>query len=211
MCNIMPSSTQCFLQVDVRTIHGSTPLCNACAAGSLECAKLLLSYGANVNPSLTALTASPLHEACIRGELSAKWNQQKQIQTWYTPSLITHFLVVLRKCWSSEVDHSQRCPIGGLRCSLWSTSSHCFCKRTRGLCQRAAYCRSNCVMKYDFVAWVGLWGIFNQWISRSGVANVVLVATWYSSLQWPWVKTFNFIQNIFSHCWESMIMIIVFS
>ncbi|XP_048877951.1 ankyrin repeat and SOCS box protein 13-like isoform X2 [Brienomyrus brachyistius] len=54
-------------QVDIRTIHGSTPLCNACAAGSLECAKLLLEHGASVNPSLTALTASPLHEACIRG------------------------------------------------------------------------------------------------------------------------------------------------
>nr|XP_020457062.1 ankyrin repeat and SOCS box protein 13-like isoform X3 [Monopterus albus] len=54
-------------QVDVRTIHGSTPLCNACASGSLDCAKLLLEYGAKVNPSLTALTASPLHEACIRG------------------------------------------------------------------------------------------------------------------------------------------------
>uniref|UniRef100_A0A4W5KQL4 Ankyrin repeat and SOCS box containing 13a, tandem duplicate 1 n=1 Tax=Hucho hucho TaxID=62062 RepID=A0A4W5KQL4_9TELE len=53
-------------QVDVRTIHGSTPLCNACAAGSLECAKMLLEHGAKVNPSLTALTASPLHEACIK-------------------------------------------------------------------------------------------------------------------------------------------------
>ncbi|XP_028254968.1 ankyrin repeat and SOCS box protein 13a.1 isoform X2 [Parambassis ranga] len=53
-------------QVDVRTIHGSTPLCNACASGSLECAKLLLEYRAKVNPSLTALTASPLHEACIQ-------------------------------------------------------------------------------------------------------------------------------------------------
>ncbi|KAG8005749.1 Ankyrin repeat and SOCS box protein 13, partial [Nibea albiflora] len=55
--------------VDVRTIHGSTPLCNACASGSLECAKLLLDYGAKVNPSLTALTASPLHEACIQGNI----------------------------------------------------------------------------------------------------------------------------------------------
>ncbi|XP_019955587.1 ankyrin repeat and SOCS box protein 13a.1 [Paralichthys olivaceus] len=54
-------------QVDVRTIHGSTPLCNACASGSLECVELLLEHGAKVNPSLTALTASPLHEACIQG------------------------------------------------------------------------------------------------------------------------------------------------
>ncbi|XP_051545015.1 ankyrin repeat and SOCS box protein 13-like isoform X2 [Myxocyprinus asiaticus] len=53
--------------VDVRTIHGSTPLCHACAAGSIESVKLLVDHGASVNPSLTALTASPLHEACIRG------------------------------------------------------------------------------------------------------------------------------------------------
>uniref|UniRef100_A0A671RPE2 Ankyrin repeat and SOCS box protein 13-like n=1 Tax=Sinocyclocheilus anshuiensis TaxID=1608454 RepID=A0A671RPE2_9TELE len=56
-------------QVDVRTIHGSTPLCHACAAGSIESVKLLVDHGASVNPSLTALTASPLHEACIRGEI----------------------------------------------------------------------------------------------------------------------------------------------
>uniref|UniRef100_A0AAY5EW44 Ankyrin repeat and SOCS box containing 13a, tandem duplicate 1 n=1 Tax=Electrophorus electricus TaxID=8005 RepID=A0AAY5EW44_ELEEL len=53
-------------QVDVRTIHGSTPLCHACASGSVESVRLLLDHGATVNPSLTALTASPLHEACIR-------------------------------------------------------------------------------------------------------------------------------------------------
>uniref|UniRef100_A0A674F2Q2 Uncharacterized protein n=1 Tax=Salmo trutta TaxID=8032 RepID=A0A674F2Q2_SALTR len=52
-------------QVDMRTIHGSTPLCNSCAAGSLECAKMLLEHGAKVNPSLTALTASPLHRLMI--------------------------------------------------------------------------------------------------------------------------------------------------
>lgn len=54
-------------QVDVRTIHGSTPLCHACAAGCLASVKLLVDHGASINPSLTALTASPLHEACIRG------------------------------------------------------------------------------------------------------------------------------------------------
>lgn len=58
-------------KVDVRTIHGSTPLCHACAAGSVESVRLLLDHGASVNPSLTALTASPLHEACIRGKTSA--------------------------------------------------------------------------------------------------------------------------------------------
>ncbi|KAJ8373591.1 hypothetical protein SKAU_G00041710 [Synaphobranchus kaupii] len=56
-------------QVDIRTVHGSTALCNACAAGSPECAKLLLEYGATANPTLTALTATPLHEACIRGNV----------------------------------------------------------------------------------------------------------------------------------------------
>lgn len=60
------------VQVDVRTIHGSTPLCHACSSGSLACAKLLLEYGAKVNPSLTALTASPLHEAFIQGKTSAE-------------------------------------------------------------------------------------------------------------------------------------------
>lgn len=54
-------------QVDARNIDGSTPLCDACASGSIECVKLLLSYGAKVNPPL--YTASPLHEACMSGEL----------------------------------------------------------------------------------------------------------------------------------------------
>ncbi|KAG7521678.1 ankyrin repeat and SOCS box protein 13-like [Solea senegalensis] len=52
-------------QVDARNIDGSTPLCDACAAGSLECVKLLLEYGATVNPPL--FTFSPLHEACMGG------------------------------------------------------------------------------------------------------------------------------------------------
>ncbi|XP_074214103.1 ankyrin repeat and SOCS box protein 13 isoform X1 [Camelus bactrianus] len=52
-------------QVDARNIDGSTPLCDACASGSVECVKLLLSHGAKVNPPL--YTASPLHEACMSG------------------------------------------------------------------------------------------------------------------------------------------------
>lgn len=52
-------------QVDARNIDGSTPLCDACAAGSLECVKLLLEHGATVNPPL--FTFSPLHEACMGG------------------------------------------------------------------------------------------------------------------------------------------------
>lgn len=55
----------CDLQVEARNIDGSTPLCDACAAGSLECVKLLLEYGATVNPPL--FTFSPLHEACMSG------------------------------------------------------------------------------------------------------------------------------------------------
>ena len=53
-------------QVDVRTIQGSTPLCHACAAGSLACVKLLLKRGAKVNPRPPA---SPLHESCTRGQI----------------------------------------------------------------------------------------------------------------------------------------------
>ncbi|XP_077450606.1 ankyrin repeat and SOCS box protein 13-like isoform X1 [Stigmatopora argus] len=55
-------------QVDARNVDGNTPLCEACAVGSLDCVKLLLERGAKVNPSLTSRTASPLHEACMRGE-----------------------------------------------------------------------------------------------------------------------------------------------
>lgn len=51
--------------MDARNIDGSTPLCDACAAGSLDCVKLLLEYGATVNPPL--FTFSPLHEACMGG------------------------------------------------------------------------------------------------------------------------------------------------
>ena len=55
-------------QVDARNVDGSTPLCDACSAGSLECVKLLLGHGAKANPALTSRTASPLHEACMGGE-----------------------------------------------------------------------------------------------------------------------------------------------
>ncbi|XP_053428889.1 ankyrin repeat and SOCS box protein 13 isoform X3 [Nycticebus coucang] len=65
--SLSPSSDTCFSphEVDARNIDGSTPLCDACASGSIECVKLLLSYGAKVNPPL--YTASPLHEACMSG------------------------------------------------------------------------------------------------------------------------------------------------
>lgn len=48
-------------------MDGSTPLCDACSAGSLECVRLLLQYRAKANPALTSRTASPLHEACMGG------------------------------------------------------------------------------------------------------------------------------------------------
>ncbi|MGH0151995.1 UNVERIFIED_CONTAM: hypothetical protein FKN15_021740 [Acipenser sinensis] len=51
--------------VDARDIDGSTPLCDACASGSIECINVLLEHGAQINPPL--YTASPLHEACMRG------------------------------------------------------------------------------------------------------------------------------------------------
>ncbi|KAI1882334.1 hypothetical protein AGOR_G00249600 [Albula goreensis] len=54
-------------QVDARNVDGSTPLCDACSAGSLECVQLLLEHGATVNPALTSRTTSPLHEACMGG------------------------------------------------------------------------------------------------------------------------------------------------
>lgn len=56
------------LQVDARNTDGSTPLCEACAAGSSECVQLLLDRGAKVNPALTSRTTTPLMEACISGE-----------------------------------------------------------------------------------------------------------------------------------------------
>lgn len=63
---LFPERRLCALQVEARNIDGSTPLCDACAAGSLECVKLLLEYGATVNPPL--FTFSPLHEACMSGK-----------------------------------------------------------------------------------------------------------------------------------------------
>src|SRR4029434_10715755 len=56
------------VQVDARNVDGSTPLCEACAAGSTECVQLLLGRGAKVIPDTTPPTTSPLWEACLRGE-----------------------------------------------------------------------------------------------------------------------------------------------
>uniref|UniRef100_A0A3B3CD14 Ankyrin repeat and SOCS box containing 13a, tandem duplicate 1 n=1 Tax=Oryzias melastigma TaxID=30732 RepID=A0A3B3CD14_ORYME len=75
--------------VNMVTVDNITPLHEACIQAHPNCTRLLLEagaqhssllclccwksgeclleYGAQVNPSLTALTASPLHEACIQG------------------------------------------------------------------------------------------------------------------------------------------------
>ena len=52
----------------MHNIDGSTPLCFACAKGSLQCALLLIDAGAEVNPSLT-ITFPPLHEAALNGHV----------------------------------------------------------------------------------------------------------------------------------------------
>lgn len=82
------------LQVDARNIDGSTPLCDACAAGSLECVKLLLEYGATVNPPL--FTFSPLHEACMGGAFSHTSYRYRE-----------HYVFVLHDVFAPLVSHSQ--------------------------------------------------------------------------------------------------------
>lgn len=49
----------------MQSIDNSTPLCDACAGGSIDCVKILLEAGAWVNPPL--LLSTPLHEASLRG------------------------------------------------------------------------------------------------------------------------------------------------
>lgn len=58
-------------QVDARNVDESTPLCDTCSAGSLECVRLLLEHGDKANAALTSRTASPLHETCMGGELGS--------------------------------------------------------------------------------------------------------------------------------------------
>lgn len=73
--HIIKITLACF-QVDAQSIDNSTPLCDACAGGSLECVKLLLQQGASVNPPL--LLSTPLHEAALRGKMMtfAVWSHQ---------------------------------------------------------------------------------------------------------------------------------------
>lgn len=79
-------------QVDARNIDGSTPLCDACAAGSLDCVKLLLEYGATVNPPL--FTFSPLHEACMGGTSYCK----QQITPTGSPALFWNYTGFVIAC-----------------------------------------------------------------------------------------------------------------
>lgn len=51
-----------FPQINATNIDGATPLCEACAAGHTEVARLLVEHDASVNPPmLVALLNSPLH------------------------------------------------------------------------------------------------------------------------------------------------------
>ncbi|XP_043852016.1 ankyrin repeat and SOCS box protein 11 isoform X3 [Dromiciops gliroides] len=52
-------------QVNGTTVHGVTPLFNACCSGSPACVNLLLAFGAK--PQLDDHLASPIHEAVKRG------------------------------------------------------------------------------------------------------------------------------------------------
>ncbi|XP_026135187.1 ankyrin repeat and SOCS box protein 5-like isoform X4 [Carassius auratus] len=53
-------------QVNATTIDGVTPLFNACSAGSVTCAEVLLEHGAK--PQAEAFQPSPIHEASSKGQ-----------------------------------------------------------------------------------------------------------------------------------------------
>lgn len=55
----------CMWQVNATTIDGVTPLFNACSAGSVTCAEVLLEHGAK--PQAEAFQPSPIHEASSKG------------------------------------------------------------------------------------------------------------------------------------------------
>lgn len=97
--------------MDARNIDGSTPLCDACASGSIECVKVLLSHGAKVNPPL--YTASPLHEACMNGKLACSscggiiyliiyqnktTKKKKQLPKILIKAVVAQQIVRARKC-----------------------------------------------------------------------------------------------------------------
>lgn len=92
-------------EVDARNIDGSTPLCDACASGSIECVKLLLSYGAKVNPPL--YTASPLHEACMSGELGTREPCRQEVDAIGWPGRAPGLYPALG-CWAVEIQDEGR-------------------------------------------------------------------------------------------------------
>lgn len=101
-------------QVDARNVDGSTPLCDACSAGSLECVRLLLEHGAKANPALTSRTASPLHEACMGGECLSSLHISLTvifINKLLGYSILLSFFRKLRLC---EAPGYQGCLSGGI-------------------------------------------------------------------------------------------------
>lgn len=105
VCNPVSSP----LQVDARNVDGSTPLCDACSSGSLECVRLLLQHGAKANAALTSRTASPLHEACIGGcFFSVSLQLASSLRVTGTS------FVLFRKCRLCEAPDRSGCSSGGV-------------------------------------------------------------------------------------------------
>lgn len=100
-------------QVDARNVDGSTPLCDACSSGSLECVKLLLEYGAKANAALTSRTASPLHEACMGGEFISILTST-DIGLYIATYLTVFVLPLFRKCRLCEASDCSGCLSGGI-------------------------------------------------------------------------------------------------
>ncbi|XP_033106496.1 ankyrin repeat and SOCS box protein 13-like isoform X3 [Anneissia japonica] len=63
MCTDISNSTSS--KLNACDIMGAMPLNHAASTGSVECVKLLLESGCDVNPKMT--TRSPLHEAALNG------------------------------------------------------------------------------------------------------------------------------------------------
>lgn len=121
-------------QVDARNVDGSTPLCDACSAGSLECVRLLLEHGATANAALTSRTASPLHEACMGGYLITFTLPSPHLGPYMTVTRSPLF----RKRRLREAADCSGCSSGGVRPLLRDPSARGVRQRRRGLRQSAA-------------------------------------------------------------------------
>lgn len=115
-------------QVDARNVDGSTPLCDACSAGSLECVRILLEHGAKANPALTSRTTSPLHEACMGGAVAASWMWE-----WGFPVSDVSLSDSRERPLCRAADRRGRLS-GGLRPLLRHATAHGLRERTYGLC-----------------------------------------------------------------------------